>query len=119
MSRSSSLHALHLCVSLSSLLISLPCFADNPILAFRVAKVVTMDPSDTVVNNAVVIVENGKIKGVSRASEAKIPDGAQVVEMSECWLVPGFVDCHNHTAGSLSDLNDMVYLTNPGLRTLD
>jgi imidazolonepropionase-like amidohydrolase len=120
MNRDSSPRALRLCVSLLCLLIALPSLADDPpLLAFRVAKVLTMDKSDTVVNNAVVIVENGKITSVTRAAEANIPDGAQVVEMPECWLVPGFVDCHNHTAGSLSDLNDMVYLTNPGLRTLD
>ena len=42
-----------------------------------------------------------------------------MIDASDKWLVPGLVDAHNHTAGSLMDLNDMVYLTNPGLRTLE
>ncbi|MGE3109411.1 MAG: amidohydrolase family protein [Phycisphaerales bacterium] len=93
--------------------------AADDVLAFRVGKVVTMDSKDTVVNNAVVIVRGGKIESVHRAREAKIPADARTIEMDECWLVPGLIDCHNHTGGSLRDLNDMVYLTNPGLRTLD
>jgi len=29
------------------------------------------------------------------------------------------VECHNHTGGSSPDLHDYIYLTNPGLRTLE
>lgn len=89
------------------------------LLAFRVGKVVTMDAKDTVVNNAVVLVRDGKIQSIAKASTTQIPKDATVIEMPDSWLVPGFIDGHNHTAGSLSDLNDGVYLTNPGLRTLD
>ena len=38
-------------------------------------------------------------------------------DYAEHWLVPGLVEAHNHTAGSLVDLNDAVYLANPGLDT--
>jgi imidazolonepropionase-like amidohydrolase len=88
-----------------------------PKLALRVGKVVVMDERDTVVNNAVVLVSGGKFESVKKASEATIPEGYERIDLPECWLVPGLVDCHNHTAGGLSDLNDMVYLTNPGLDT--
>ncbi len=96
--------------------------AAEDVLVMRVGKVVTMDAKETVVNNAVVVVRGGKFESVKKGSEmpaGQEPAGARVIEMPECWLVPGFVDCHNHTGGSLRDLNDMVYLTNPGLRTLD
>lgn len=95
-----------------------PADAAAPIV-FKVGKVLTMDPHDTVVNNAVLIVQSGKIVSLSPAASAPIPNGATTIDLPECWLVPGFIDCHNHTAGSIGDLNDMVYLTNPGLRTLD
>ncbi|MEM7261194.1 MAG: amidohydrolase family protein [Planctomycetota bacterium] len=88
-------------------------------LAFIVGKVVTMNADDEVINNAVVLVEDHKIVAVGRAKDVEIPDGYHVVERKDLWLVPGMVDCHNHIAGGLSDLNDMVYLTNPGLRTVD
>jgi imidazolonepropionase-like amidohydrolase len=91
----------------------------NATIAYRVGKVLTMDGHDTVVNNAVVVVRSGKIVSVSPDLAGAVPEGATTIDMPGCWLVPGFIDCHNHTAGSIGDLNDMVYLTNPGLRTLD
>ncbi|MEC9477316.1 MAG: amidohydrolase family protein [Planctomycetota bacterium] len=96
---------------------STTCAADS--LVFKVGKVVTMDQQDRVVNNAVVLVEDGKIAAIGRARDIEIPAGATVVERPELWLVPGFVECHNHTGGSGSDLHDYIYLTNPGLRTLE
>ncbi len=87
--------------------------------AYRVGKLVTMDGTDRVINNAVVLVEGSKIEGVGSRQELEVPAGYRVVNAENLWLVPGLVDAHNHTAGSLMDLNDMVYLTNPGLRTLE
>lgn len=84
-------------------------------LAFRVAKVVSMDERDSIINDAIVLVKDGKIESVGRPAQTKIPAGYEVQEFGECWLVPGLIDCHNHIAGGQADLNDMVYLTNPGL----
>ncbi len=92
---------------------------EESLMAFRVAKVLTMDEKDTVINNAVVLVRGETIERVGRARDVEVPEGYRVIEKPELWLVPGLVDCHNHSAGSLYDLNDMVYLTNPGLRSLE
>lgn len=110
--------------ALSALLIVPPAFGDEQsdrasLLAVRAGKVVTMNDADAVINNAVVLVRDGKIERIGPQGEVAIPDGYRVIDASDKWLVPGLVDAHNHTAGSLMDLNDMVYLTNPGLRTLD
>lgn len=86
-----------------------------PRLALRVAKVVVMDDARTVINDAVVLVSDGRLEAVGPAAEVQVPDGYAVHTFGEHWLVPGLVDCHDHVAGSLRDLNDMVYLTNPGL----
>ncbi len=88
-------------------------------IAVRAGKVITMDKDDVVVNNAVILIKDGKIVRVGEASKVKIPQGYRVIDALDRWVVPGLIDCHNHTAGSLMDLNDMVYLTNPGLRTLE
>ncbi len=88
-------------------------------LALKVGKVVTMNAEDEIINNAVVLVRDGKIERIGRQHEVNVPDGYRIIEANDKWLVPGLVDCHNHTAGSLMDLNDMVYLSNPGLRTLE
>ena len=86
-------------------------------LAFRVGKVVTMDDNNRVLNNAVVLVRGGKIEKIGLADNVPIPDGYTLIDKPEHWLVPGLVDAHNHAAGSMRDLHDYVYLTNPGLRT--
>lgn len=93
--------------------------APKPGTAYRVGKLVTMDGSDRVINNATVLVADGKIERVGSCQELEIPKGYGVIDAENLWLVPGLIDAHNHTAGSLMDLNDMVYLTNPGLRTLE
>jgi len=87
-------------------------------LAFRVGKVVTMDQDDRVLNNAVVLVKDGKIERVGSAADVSIPEGYRPIDRPNHWLVPGLVEAHNHSAGSMRDLHDYVYLTNPGLRTL-
>ena len=90
-----------------------------PPLAVRVGKVIMMDAENTVINNAVVLVKDGVIEGLGRVDEIAVPDGYKLIDARDKWLVPGLIDCHNHTGGSLRDLNDMYYLTNPGLRTLE
>ncbi|MCA9254899.1 MAG: hypothetical protein KDA33_04650, partial [Phycisphaerales bacterium] len=87
--------------------------------AIEAGKILTFDGSDTIINNGIVLVADGRIEKVGRRGEVEIPDGYQVIDHRNGWVTPGLVDCHNHIAGSLSDLNDGVYLTNPGLRTLD
>lgn len=92
---------------------------DGTTIAFRVGKVITMDDEERVINNAVVLVQNGRIAQVGRARAVEIPAGSRVIEQPQAWLVPGLVELHNHTAGALGDLNDLVYLANPGLRSLE
>jgi imidazolonepropionase-like amidohydrolase len=87
-------------------------------LAFHVAKVVTMDGRERVLNDAIVLVRDDKIEAVGSASEIEVPDGYRRFDFTDHWLAPGLVEAHNHTSGTLPDLNDMVYLTNPGLDTL-
>ncbi len=73
-----------------------------------------------VLDNAVVLVADGKIEAVGPAESTPIPDGYQLVDVGDQWVMPGLVELHCHVAGpnmlSVNDINDMVYLTNPGLR---
>ncbi len=93
--------------------------ADEGRIAVRVSKIITMNPDDDVINNAVALIKDGRFEHIGRSRDIEIPAGYRIVDRPHLWLVPGLIDPHNHTAGSLSDLNDMVYLTNPGLRTLE
>ncbi len=69
-----------------------------------------------VIDNGVVLISKGIIEAVGSRGQVEIPDGYEVIDVGANWVSPGFLDLHNHAAADLSGLNDMVYLTNPGLR---
>ncbi len=90
-----------------------------PLLAVRCGKLLTMDKNKTVINNGVIVVRGTLIEAVGPADEVTIPEGCRVIDGSRYWVLPGLVDFHSHVGGDLGDLNDGVYLTNPGLRTTE
>ncbi len=90
--------------------------------ALRASKVLTCaDEGDPFVNNGIVLVKDGKIEAVGRERDIEIPEGYELFDCGDAWLAPGFVELHCHEAGrslysGVNDLNDTVYLTNPGMR---
>ncbi len=84
-------------------------------VAIRAGRVLPVvgDPID----DGVVLVKNGRIEAVGPASEIAIPEGYELRHYPTGWVTPGWVELHAHVAGT--DLNDMVYPTNPELRNLD
>ena len=50
--------------------------------------------SDRVVSPGLVVVDAGKIVAVG--ADAKIPTGAQTVDLGDATLLPGFMDAHTH-----------------------
>lgn len=86
-------------------------------VALRVGKALTMTGKN--LDGALILVRDGKIEKILEdpLGNLPVPEGFQLVDASDRWAVPGFVDLHSHVGGS--DLNDMVYPTNPGFRVLD
>lgn len=74
---------------------------------------VSSDPID----HGVVLVKGRKIEKVGTKDAVSIPDGYEVIDATGHWVVPGFIELHNHTTAS--DLHDIVYQVNPELRVLD
>ncbi len=90
----------------------------SPLQAFLAAKL--LPGNGAPIHDAVLITHNSKIVAMGKADEVKIPEGCQVHDMGEHWLVPGLVDLHCHIMGNTGrDFNDMVHPTNPELRTMD
>jgi len=90
----------------------------GPGLAIKCAKALVVPPDieqPQVVNRAVVLVKDGKIVGVEPQRTAQIPDGYETIDVGKNWVMPGIIELHCHVGGTFS-INDMVYLTNPGLR---
>ena len=69
--------------------------ADNPnsVIALKAARLFD-GKSKTLVSNGVVIVETGKIREVG--SNIQIPAEAQVIDLGDATLSPGFMDAHTH-----------------------
>ncbi len=90
-------------------------------LAIRSAKILTCAREGAgVVDRGVLLVRDGKIEAIERARDLEIPADYELVDVGDKWLMPGIIDLHCH-AGAIeslfiNDLNDVVYLTNPGLR---
>src|SRR5579864_577839 len=53
--------------------------------------------------NQVVLVTGEKITDVGPADRVQIPTGAQVIDLSQATVMPGFVDAHTHVYSSLSN----------------
>lgn len=94
----------------------------GPGLALFAAKVLACPyEGPQVVDHAVVLVKDGKIQALGERERLAVPAGFEVLDLGESWLAPGFIDLHCHAAGAnlfagVNDLNDAVYLANPGLR---
>ena len=95
----------------------------GPGLALLAAKALTCAfEGEQVVDNAVLLVRDGKIEALGSRGTVAIPADYVVVDVGSRWLAPGLVELHCHQggvefySGGSVDLNDMVYLTNPGLR---
>src|SRR5690606_33843037 len=94
-----------------------PLKVPSPAYAFRAARVLPIEGDP--IEGGVVLTRDGDIVALGRADEVPIPDGYEVVDCGDAWLLPGFVDLHNHVAGGSGDINDTVHPTNPEFRTVD
>ncbi len=90
--------------------------AEKPRLALLVGKILTSagDP----ITDGTILISDGKIEAIGPRSDVEIPAGYEVIDHSDQFAMPGLIDAHSHVGGS-SDLNEMVYQTNPEMRNWD
>lgn len=89
--------------------------------AIRAAKILTLArEGDMIIEQGVILVKDGDIVEVGKASEVTVPDEYELIDVGDQWLMPGLVELHCHVGTPTpffpNDINDTVYLTNPGLR---
>ena len=73
-----------------------PCAAaETPhILAIKAGRILTVTKGT--IENGVILIQNGKIVALGRQGEVTIPAGAEVIDASSEWVMPGQVDLHVH-----------------------
>jgi len=64
--------------------------------------------SDSITKPGIVIVSNGKIVGVGAG--AAIPAGAEVLDLGDATLLPGFIDAHTHLTAQYREDYDRALL---------
>jgi imidazolonepropionase-like amidohydrolase len=68
------------------------------------------EPSAEVQSNVVLLIREGKIQQVLAAGE-QLPPVDQVHDLSEAFVMPGWIDCHVHLTGELSRKSRLEYVT--------
>jgi imidazolonepropionase-like amidohydrolase len=57
----------------------------------------------TLLTNQVVLIQGDRITDVGPEDRLKIPDGAQVIDLSQATVMPGLIDAHTHVFDSMSN----------------
>jgi imidazolonepropionase-like amidohydrolase len=105
-----------LLTSALGIVLSVPLIAQTPartpapkVVAIKAGFLI--DPeSGTVTPNQVIVVEGERIKAVGNIP---VPQGAEVIDLSRLYVLPGLVDAHTHMAITYKEVpeNNIYYLT--------
>jgi imidazolonepropionase-like amidohydrolase len=63
---------------------------------------------DLILPDRVIVIEGDRIKSVGTASEVRIPNEANLIELSGLTVLPGLIDAHTHL-GMRADRYDEIY----------
>jgi imidazolonepropionase-like amidohydrolase len=94
---------LRLLAAAASIAAPLPTFAAEPAakpIVLRAARLFD-GKGETSVKNAVIVVEGNTIKAVGGG--LAVPAGAEVIDLGDATLLPGFIDAHTHLSGESTD----------------
>ncbi|GAB3493736.1 amidohydrolase [Amycolatopsis cihanbeyliensis] len=78
------------------------------------------------IEGGTVLIEDGRILAVGTGAEVDVPEGANLIDASGCWVLPGFIDAHAHLGvhedgegWSGDDTNEMTDPNGARFRAID
>ena len=75
---------------------------EKDFLVFKNARIIT---PMRIIDNGVLIIEDGKISNLGPRDEIKIPKNAKLVDVAAKYLAPGFIDMHIHGGGGADTMD--------------
>ncbi|MCB9591587.1 MAG: amidohydrolase [Sandaracinaceae bacterium] len=97
---------------------------DSPLVALVGGTVMTA--TGRVIEDGVVVMEDGRLRAVGARSEVEIPEGARQIDVTGRFVTPGLIDTHSHMGvypsphiRATSDGNEMSDPTTPEVRAAD
>ena len=66
--------------------------------AFAAARILDGTGADPI-DDGVLLVRDGVIEQVGTNEDVDIPSGAEVIDLGDRWLLPGFINAHGHVTG--------------------
>ncbi|MDY0747405.1 amidohydrolase family protein [Paucibacter sp. R3-3] len=65
-------------------------------IAITSARIATMNPTDEVIEDGVIVVDGNRIAAIGKAGEVKVPADAKRVDAKGKTIIPGLIDAHWH-----------------------
>lgn len=101
-----------------------PRTVDSPLIALVGGTVMTA--TGDIIEDGVLVMQDGRIAAVGPRSEVEVPNDAQVVDVTGRYVTPGIIDTHSHMGvypsphvRAVSDGNEMTDPTTPEVRAAD
>lgn len=76
------------------------------------------DGMNKLASNQVVLIHGDRISEVGSAESIKIPNGAEIVDLSQATVLPGLIDAHTHVFGNGPDFETQIMRDSYQYRTL-
>jgi imidazolonepropionase-like amidohydrolase len=88
----------------------------DTVIAIKAGRMIDVAGSDRAVPDVTVIVRGNRIEAIG--VNLPIPDGAEVIDLSDRTVLPGFIDTHTHILHGGGDYGDTLYKESTPFRAL-